>query len=483
VLSFGGTTPTPASLNQASNLDNNTGAPTREVSGVSGEQGLTNLATVGGTYTGNDINGVPNITVVDSDTETVTSEDLALHKSVTTQTEDGTNNGGQFSAGGIATYTLTLRTGEYADASNIVLTDVIPDGLCPLDDVTNHAGTPECAPAPEFAPVNGNFASVTHNPGDGTFTIEFNPVNVPHNDTLTLTYVARMRANYVVHDGDPTVSGDDYTNNVDLNGTTTTLTDVNAPEGPGNVLNDILDDSSATITSDGPALDKSLGTNTGVACTADTYDSDPDPSLPANTYSTGDRICFKVRVDFSLSNSTRNPVLADLLPANVDYVSSTVSPGSQPFALSGESTDAPVWEIGTPNGSNRFVPKGGFFEVIIEGQVTAPASGPAPDITGNLAKLVWVDTDGTVGFLRDQVDFSVAAIPPVSLSKAAERISGAPTGPLSDGALVGSGEVLEYTVSVTNDGNAANRNDENVIAPDVWDVLPDGITCTDISAI
>lgn len=125
---FGGTAPTPESGEQASNLDNNTGDSTREIGGANGEQGLTNLATVGGTYTGQDSSGTTGTAVDDSDRLTVTSEDIALHKSVATETADGDDNDQKFEAGGIAAYTLTVRTGEYADASDIVITDVIPDG-------------------------------------------------------------------------------------------------------------------------------------------------------------------------------------------------------------------------------------------------------------------------------------------------------------------------------------------------------------------
>ncbi len=470
---------TPIDGLQAANLDNNTGAPTREIGGASGEQGLTNLAQVGGTYTGTDHDDNTDVAVDDEDRLTVTSEDIALHKSVTTETSGGDDNDQKFAAGGLATYTLTVRTGEYADASDIVLTDVLPDGLCPLDDAVNHAsGSPaECAPGAQFAPVGATLANVTHDPGTGTYTLVFDPIDVPHSDEVTITYFARMRASYVKQ-GDPTVSGDSYTNQVSLTGTTTTRPDVDAPEGPGNVATDVRDDSHATITSDQPELDKLMAPREEDATACETrgdYDSTPDPGIAANTFHEGDRICFRVRVVFSADNSTKNPVLRDLLPDNVEYVDAVVTAGSVDHGQSGLPEDM-VWQLGTPHGSDRFVSQEGFFEVTIEGRVIGSAAGPTPDLTGNLAKLAWTDTDGSVGFARDQVDFSIAAPPPVSLTKAATRISPAP-GVLVEGALVTGGDLLEYTVTVRNDGTVANRNAQDVVGPDVWDVLPAGVTC------
>ena len=39
---------------------------------------------------------------------------------------------GTFQAGGVASYTVVVDTSEYTSGSNIVITDVLPDGMCPL---------------------------------------------------------------------------------------------------------------------------------------------------------------------------------------------------------------------------------------------------------------------------------------------------------------------------------------------------------------
>ena len=131
-----GVAPSGASRGQVANLDNNTGPSTRE---TGSELSLTNVATATGTYQGPVASGTTTATS-DTDELTVTAEDLALQKS---------GAPGAFSGGGVATWTLTVRTGEYADATGVVLTDVLPDGLCPLSSTTNFSpdGDAECAPS------------------------------------------------------------------------------------------------------------------------------------------------------------------------------------------------------------------------------------------------------------------------------------------------------------------------------------------------
>ena len=53
------------------------------------------------------------------------------------------------------TYTLHVDSGEYTDNSAITITDVLPNGICPLDDVSNHVtGAPaECNSGAGLRPV------------------------------------------------------------------------------------------------------------------------------------------------------------------------------------------------------------------------------------------------------------------------------------------------------------------------------------------
>ena len=146
------------------------------------------------------------------------------------------------------------------------------------------------------------------------------------------------------------------------------------------------------------------------------------------------------------------------------------------------STDPLTWQLGSPDGSGaRFVDAGDVFEVRFSAIVTAAPVGE-PEVLTNRVKLAGTNTDGTVGNRRDDVGFSVAPAPAATVEKSATRTSD-PAGPLADGAQVVAGDQVAYTVAVGNDGTAAAGNDEPIVGPDVWDVLPDGITCADVSAI
>ncbi len=451
VATFPGGAPTPASLQQGANLDNNTGASTREV----GEQALTNHASVSADYTGPVAPGTPT-RVTDDHQWTVTAEDLAVQKSVTP---------GVFAQGGVATYTLQLQTGEYADATDIVLTDVIPNGLCPLDDVANHAtGDPaECDPSAGFAP-SVPFESVTENP-DGTFTVVFDPIDLAASGEATITYQARMLEDY--RDAAvPTVAGDAYTNTVSLTAQTTTLASVDAPGGVSTVT--VEDQSEATIQSDTLELDKLIQPNTTSPLTCATTPGGyaDAASLPAaqTTFSEGSRVCFLLRVDFPGGSETKNAVLTDFLPDYLDAPSVAPVTGNQVTTVF-DPTDL-TFTLGDQVGSDRFVPRGQTFLYRISGIVNDSAFG-APDVTGNLAKLQWTNTAGTVSFLRDREDFTIAAPPPVSVDKTENDADN----------VIRAGAVVDFAIAVQNNGT------EDVVGPDVWDRLPAGVRCADVSAI
>ncbi len=475
VATWPGTAPTAASLQQAANLDNNTGPSTRE---TAGEQSLTTLSTATGTYQGT-VKAGGSSAVSDTDQLTVTAEDLALQKSVSP---------GSFTGGGTATWTLRVSTGEYADASDVVLTDVLPDGLCPLSSTTNHAGgAPDCAPVPGSDPTGASYASVAQQP-DGTFDIVFTPLALGASDVATVTFRSRMRASYADSAMDPTVSGDGYTNTVSLTGTTTP---VSATGYAGDQA--VADASSATLASDAPALVKRiLPERAGVspyACDPDTsaYVDDLAATDTRLTFDEGDRVCFLVHVDFSGSNSTRNPVVTDFLPPGMAYETGSATATGASTVPAALTVDGGVltWEVGATRTGGRYVDSGAVFEYIVAGVVTDPAVGPQPDVTGNLAKLRYESTDGAVFNLRDRIDMSFAAAPPIGVAKTARRLAGTAPVPAAvpDGGSVRGGDSVEYTVTATNNGATATRNAVDVVGPDVWDVLPVAITCADVSAV
>ncbi len=351
---------------QTANLDNNTGPSTRE---TTTEQSLTNIAVGDGLYTG-PVPGFPEdskVPVASSTQHKVTAEDLDMQKQVSPTT---------FVSGDIATYTLTLRTSEYVTAAGIVITDTLPNGVCPLSNspAVNYLSGPtspdaDCAGVSGQGPrINGvpvDYTSVTQN-ADGTFSVAFPPWPtapgaMAANATIEVQYGARMRSVYSGTGpqdppgltGQPTSSGDTFTNTVSLGGTTNIRTDIDvdapSPDGPEAVK----DNSSATQSSTQPKIDKRIKPNVsgaeGYQCSAGTTASNPGGSAPGSpvtgpgaaeyvnppapplagadierfSFRNGSIACFLLRVEFPSESQTKNPVVTDFLPAGTSYVANS----------------------------------------------------------------------------------------------------------------------------------------------------------------
>ncbi len=244
---FPGGTPTGASLGQTANLDNNTGSSTRE--GAT-ETGVTNVARVTGTYTGPIATGGSTASAADV-TESVSIEDVRMRKSSSTAS---------FVTLGRVDYTLTIESSEYVSAAGITLTDIIPNGLCPLGDAgTNYTtGSPlECAGTAGTAP-SSPYASVTQN-ADGTFTVVFAALATtldPVSNVTTVTYSAGMRSVYSGGgtSGQPTSTGDTFSNSASLVATTTPI------PGTGETGAQTVTDTSCTSIGTGSlTMDKTIG--------------------------------------------------------------------------------------------------------------------------------------------------------------------------------------------------------------------------------
>ena len=368
VTTFPGGKPTAASLGQGANLSNNTGTETRE---TATERAYTNTAVASGTYTG-PVAGGTSTTVGAQASLTVTAEDLSMQKSVSPAA---------FAAGGIATYTMVVHTGEYREASNIVLVDHLPDGLCPLSTTTNYtAGSPaECGPTAGVDPTGVSYSSVVQQ-GDGSFIIAFTPIaSMAKNSTTTVTFKARMRSNYA--GGTLTAAGDAFLNTVTLTGMSDPLPGVVKPDPNPPVL--VNDDSSAGQSSGGPAIDKKVSLRQAVApdCATATY---IDPTASPDTrpaYREGDRICFTLDVTFPSANQSRNPVVTDVLPDNVAYEAgswtvtgaNTVPAAQIAFntAPAAAGTEFPTWTLGATSGGAKFIASGSTFDVRFSGIVIA----------------------------------------------------------------------------------------------------------------
>ncbi len=484
VMAFPGGKPTAVSLGQAANLVNNTGPETRETATA---QAYTNAAVASGTYTGSVAAGT-STSVAAQDSVTVTAQDLSLQKSVTPVA---------CAAGGIATYTLIAHTGEYRQASNIVLVDHLPDGLCPLSTTTNYtSGAPaECGATAGSDPIGASYATVVQQV-DGSFFITFAPIaTMASNTTTTVTFQARMRANFT--SGTLTAAGDGFTNAVTLSGSSDPLSGPIKPDPNPPVT--VNDSSSAGQSSTGPAIDKKVALRQAISpdCATATY---IDPTASPDTrpaYREGDRICFSLKVTFPNANQSRNPVVTDVLPDTVAYEAGSWTtagtndlPGAQisfNTAPAAAGTEFPTWTLGKTIGGAKFVAPASTFEIRFAGTVIADSSGVTPDITGNLMKFRSENTAGVAVSLRDQVDFKISSAPPVSILKGVRDVNGLPAGgnaANTDGLAVKAGDVVTFRVDITNNGSVANLNNDPIQSSQTWDILPTGISCTtDISSI
>ncbi len=238
-LTFPGGPPSPGSLGQAANLDNNTGQTTRQNGAASS---LTNLRRrvrhlhrpgVTGSVSGGRRPGQPH-----GDCQ------RPAHHQIGYPTD--------FAGGGLATYTLNIASSEYVDNSDITVTDTIPNGICPLGTTQNYvAGAPpDCNPGTVAPSVP--YQSVTQNP-DGTFTVVFDPIDVARNGTPpspSRPACARPITGGPLA-GDPTATGDAFTNTAGVVGTSTPI-----PGSPDLTPTTVTDSSSVTQTSTGGSRDQ-----------------------------------------------------------------------------------------------------------------------------------------------------------------------------------------------------------------------------------
>ena len=462
-------TPTPAAGTQGSNLDNNSGAETSD------EQALTNYARATGNYNGT-------LPVFDDFSLTRTAEDLAIHKSV----DDAT-----IVQGDISRWALNLQTSEYRYVDDLRVTDTLPDGLCPLG-AANFETTPPAANA-ECNPVGGQIPSSTYSDvtenSNGSWTLEWDASTVPelaHMDPsadFDITFPTRARASYQENfaDDGPVLTRDSWVNHVSVLGAdfvicapadpdcTGTGTPIDADEPDGI---DDLDESSAGQEAGGVTIDKRVAQASPVSCAAGIYVDGPPP-----LYGPGDRVCWKVRVDFAGQLDSGLPQVTDFLPVGTAYEAGSAVPTAANNVTSTlDATQAGVllWDLGTTVDSGGLV-----FEWRFSTIVTKDSSSTSGDVPGNLMKFAYANSAGTTFPLRDQVDFERDEAE-LSLLKGVRDVSNVPAAGLpanTDNREVQGGDTVTYRVDITNDGG---RDAEDI---EVWDDLPAGIDCSVLTVL
>ena len=484
VLFAPATMPTAASLQQGSNLDNNTGPLTRQ---VNGGNSYTNTAVAAGTYTG-PVAPATSTSVTAQASKTVKAMDLSDVETVSSSA---------FVAGNTANYDIWLRSGEYTSSSGMTVTATVPNGICPLLP----AGTPVIGTLPSdctaTAPVqNATVTSVTVN-SNGSFTIVFvpKPTTLAPDGNLHIVYTALMRANYDGTLNAPTASGDGFSNDSSVSGTSTVVTTT----GQTPATEPVTNPSSVTQSSAPPTISKRLLPRTAVSTPADceakagSYVDASDPkNLPVGSgFRLGDLMCFELRVNFSTSSDTRNSAISDFVPVGTSYVGyslgTTADGNTVPSAqVSAADPQTPTWKLGKPgsSGTDLFVTKGSTLVMYVMAQVTDLPTSSAVDITANLMKYSQQNTQNTVLALRAQANYVTAPAPTISLAKGVTAVNGtAVSGSPAPSATVREGDAVDFSVSATNSGTSllGNNFDEDTIV--VWDALPAPITCAAVTLV
>ncbi|MCB0858270.1 MAG: DUF11 domain-containing protein [Solirubrobacterales bacterium] len=472
-LEWSGTEPTPESGAQAANLDNNAVKPALE---IQDEQKIVNYAIATGEYQSNT---VP-FNVSDETTLERTAEDLVVYKSNLTSN--------QLAQNAINTWELRFRTGEYRYSDEIVVTDTLPSGLCPLGPqnytTNNDSSDKECDPTGDNPSVP--YRDVTEN-ADGTFTITWDKsvlAKLGHTDVsdeFVITFPTRTRSHYQADfkPSTPLLARDSISNKVNLTGDAySRCVDPGTPDcatpGPqiwsdGQQPEPVVDASSAGQSAPGVVLSKQVA-ESGSNCVTATWVN----TIP--TYQPGDTICWRVTLDFPANVDTRQLRVTDFLPRNAAYV-----PGSY-ADTSANTTDNAIDTSMSANGvlfwdiNDVYVPKGSQkFQVTFKTTIEPTGVLPPVDIEGNLAKFAYSNTAGTSFPLRDQADFQTVT-PTLELKKGVRQVdSGTVNNPPIDGVTVRGGNIVTYQVDVKS-----TRDTKDI---QVWDQLPAAYDCSMVSSI
>jgi uncharacterized repeat protein (TIGR01451 family)/fimbrial isopeptide formation D2 family protein len=461
----GGSPPSAGSLAQSANLDNNSCA----VAGTetTDETALTNYAVAGGTYA--DPGG--DIPASDVTSLTVTAEDLAIWKEALTP---------NFAVGSTIRWRLHVLTSEYRTFENTLISDVAPDGTCPVvgsnPPSDPSADTPCAATGNALDQPNPVWLTTTEN-GDGTWTLGWDLGQLDSNEETVVDFATMVREHYQESgaDASPVLVGDSLTNDVDIEGDSYPICSVDPggvipcvgptppyiehTETPGTTLDD---DSSATVGSGRPTLDKQVATPASllpapVDCSE--LGGAVYQQTTATGYRPGDLICWKIRVNFPATISTGGVTLTDFLPAGTQYVpgiaGTGLTPASDPFTVTltdnGSFLDFNLNLVG-----DTVQPGGYVFEYTFATRVDNngfPGS-ELPPLRGNLLKLSTANTAGSVVTYRDDAEAEVAS-PELAVTKGVKRIANSPflgQGPDVDGGTIVPGSSVEYRVDVSNSG-------------------------------
>ena len=204
----------------------------------------------------------------------------------------------------------------------------------------------------------------------------------------------RQTYEYGPNDGASTVSGDTFVNRVAATATTTPIPD--SPETGdvrgGRHLGGRAGHGRPEHRQAPPAAVR-LGP--GEACPETGYAEPAGPADPRFLYRLGDRVCFRLHVDFPARTYTRDAAIADFLPVGVQYEPGSMFPTAAnvtaPFtfdeAAAASGALPPIWLVGRVEGASRYTEPGAVFDVVLAGRVVDVPDKDSPLLTGNLMKM------------------------------------------------------------------------------------------------
>lgn len=472
-MTWTGTKPTGASLKQAANLDNNAGAETVD------EEPLVNYADVKGKFNGT-------TAVENSDELLRTAEDLAVQKTV---------DNPEIGQGQISHWTFHIESSEYRYVNNVRIEDTLPNGLCPLGKANYELPIQlkaECDPVAGEEP-SAEYASATEQ-SNGTFKIDWDSSSFPAlaqmapSSELVITFPTRTRVFYQQNfeDAGPILTGDHWANGVKILGqdyARCAPADPICAKGEPKIYTeeaegtDDEDTSSAEQHARGVEIDKTVREDTGAVpanCEGTYVDG---KSAPLPSYAPGDKICWQLRVDFASDLYAGEPTVTDFLPPSEKYLAGTAQVIEPPNTVAStlDETEAAggslSWTLGAAVESGSKV-----WEWRFATEMQTSLESKPEDVTGNLMKFAYANTEGETFPLRDRAEIEREE-PELKLVKGVYSVGGLPVGgngPDQNASGAHGGEVVKYRLDLENTGNLVAENIE------MWDRLPAGIECSDL---
>jgi len=382
-------------------------------------QVLTNQVTVGGTVNGN------NISV--SDNSSIQVDYVSVQKSSNSITDQN--------VGDIVNYCISFQISDFANFSELLLTDVIPDGLelvvgsVTIIDENGNAVSPLIVPS-----VNTN--------SNGTTNLEFDLVSTYGGSNLSglngsICYDLLIEQNYVSND--PILANDILNNSV--------VGEYTLVEGGTG-----LDINNESITISDAIVEKT--------------------ELSIGPYEPGDQVQFQLSLCLP-SGDANNVTLTDVLPNGV-----FLTPTSADVSIDPSSDYNPAINFST-SGNNVILDFGDLTSTATDTQCLVInlnlTVDPASTLAGNQTNLLFASTQNSGGFTSQNTSGEIFSLGDAELeiSKLAVDEMGQPL----SGQTFDAGDAVNYQIAVSNIGNAPANN---VVIADIASGLIDNCTVTDV---